>query len=63
MPTWAMAAVAGGFLIGMIEELATYPWIGTEPLVSPSYKSALAFFIMVLVLLLRPQGLFRGRLL
>lgn len=58
-----MGAVAGGFLIGMIEELSTYPWIGTEPLVSPSYKSALAFFIMVLVLLLRPQGLLRGRLL
>lgn len=58
-----MGAVAGGFLIGLIEELSTYPWIGSEPLVSPSYKSALAFGIMVLILLLRPQGLMRGRLL
>jgi branched-chain amino acid transport system permease protein len=58
-----MGAVAGGFIIGMVEELSTYPWIGTESLVSPSYKSALAFVIMVLVLLFRPQGIMRGRLL
>ena len=58
-----MGAVAGGFLLGLVEELSTYPWIGSEPLVSPSYKSALAFVIMVLVLLFRPQGLMRGRLL
>lgn len=58
-----MGALAGGFLIGLAEELSTYPWIGTESLVSPSYKSAVAFVIMVLVLLLRPQGLLRGRLL
>ena len=59
----ALGAVAGGFLIGLAEELSTYPWIGTESLVSPSYKSAVAFVIMVLVLLFRPQGLMRGRLL
>lgn len=58
-----MGALAGGFLIGLAEELSTYPWLGTESLVSPSYKSAVAFVIMVLVLLLRPQGLLRGRLL
>ena len=58
-----MGAVAGGFLLGLVEELSTYPWIGSEPLVSPSYKSALAFVIMVLILLFRPQGLMRGRLL
>jgi branched-chain amino acid transport system permease protein len=58
-----MGALAGGFIIGLVEELSTYPWIGTEPLVSPSYKSAVAFVIMVLVLLLRPRGLFKGRLL
>ena len=57
-----MGAVAGGLVIGMVEELSTYPWIGTEALVSPSYKSAVAFVIMVLVLLFRPQGLMRGRL-
>ena len=58
-----MGAVAGGFLIGLVEELSTYPWVGTEALVSPSYKSAVAFVIMVLVLLFRPQGILRGRLL
>ncbi len=58
-----MGALAGGFLIGLVEELSTYPWIGAEALVSPSYKSAVAFVIMVLVLLFRPQGLMRGRLL
>jgi branched-chain amino acid transport system permease protein len=58
-----MGALAGGFIIGLVEELSTYPWIGSEPLVSPSYKSAVAFVIMVLVLLLRPRGLFKGRLL
>jgi branched-chain amino acid transport system permease protein len=58
-----MGAVAGGFIIGMVEELSTYAWIGSESLVSPSYKSALAFVIMVLVLLFRPQGIMRGRLL
>ena len=57
-----MGAVAGGFLIGLVEELSTYPWVGTEALVSPSYKSAVAFVIMVLVLLFRPQGILRGRL-
>ncbi len=58
-----MGAVAGGFLIGLVEELSTYPWVGTEALVSPSYKSAVAFVIMLLVLLFRPQGILRGRLL
>ena len=58
-----MGAVAGGLLIGLAEELSTYPWIGIEALISPSYKSAVAFVIMVLVLLFRPQGLARGRLL
>ena len=55
-------AIAGGYVIGLAEELATYPWIGTEPLVSPGYKSAIAFAIMVALLLWRPQGLFKGTL-
>jgi branched-subunit amino acid ABC-type transport system permease component len=58
-----MAAIAGGFIIGLAEELATYNWIGNEALISPSYKSAVAFSIMVGLLLFRPQGLFKGRLL
>ena len=53
-------AIAGGFIIGLAEELATYNWIGTEPLISPGYKSAIAFAIMVVLLLWRPQGLFKG---
>ena len=58
-----MGAIAGGLLIGLAEELATYPWIGDEALISPSYKSAVAFSIMVGLLIFRPQGLFKGRLL
>ena len=58
-----MGAVAGGLIIGMVEELSSYTWIGDTALVSPSYKTAMAFLIMVLLLIFRPQGLFRGRLL
>ena len=58
-----MGAMLGGMVIGLAEELSTYNWIGEEPLVSPSYKSAVAFFIMVALLIFRPQGLFKGRLL
>jgi branched-chain amino acid transport system permease protein len=56
-------AIAGGLVIGMAEELSTYPWIGTAPLVPPGYKSAVAFAIMVALLIWRPTGLFAGRLL
>ena len=45
------------------EELATFNWIGDDPLISPSYKTAVAFSIMVGLLIFRPQGLFKGRLL
>jgi branched-chain amino acid transport system permease protein len=58
-----LGAMAGGFIIGIAEELSAYPWIGSHALISPGYKSAVAFFIMVLLLLFRPQGLFKGRLL
>lgn len=54
-------AVVGGLVIGVAEELSTYPWIGDEPLISPGYKAGVAFAIMVLMLIWRPQGLFRGR--
>lgn len=56
-------AIFGGLLIGLAEELATYPWIGDAPLLSPAYKSAVAFFFLVVVLIWRPTGLFRGRVL
>lgn len=54
-------AVVGGLVIGIVEEISTYPWIGTTPLLSPGYKAGVAFAIMVLMLIWRPQGLFRGR--
>lgn len=58
-----MGAIAGGLIIGIAEETMTFTWLSDEPLISPSYKSAVAFFIMVALLLFRPQGLFKGRLL
>jgi branched-subunit amino acid ABC-type transport system permease component len=54
-------AVAGGLVIGMVEELSAYPWIGSSPLLSPGYKAGVAFAIMVVMLIWKPQGLFRGR--
>lgn len=44
-------AVAGGLFIGVVEEVAGVFW-------SPTYKLAGAFGAMVLVLLVRPAGLF-----
>jgi len=54
-------AAAGGLVIGLIEELTSYNWIGTEPLIEPGYKSGVAFAIMILMLLWRPTGMFKGR--
>ena len=54
-------AMAGGMVIGLAEELSTYPWIGEVPLLSPGYKAGVAFAIMVGMLIWRPSGLFRGR--
>lgn len=54
-------AVAGGLIIGLAEELVAYPWIGDAPLISPGYKSGIAFMIMVVMLIVRPSGLFRGK--
>jgi neutral amino acid transport system permease protein len=48
-------AIAGALTISVVQELSTY-WLRTE------YKLAVALIIMVLVLLVRPQGLFRGTL-
>lgn len=53
-------AIAGGLVIGLAEELATYPWLSDQALVSPGYKSAIAFAIMVGLLIWRPQGLAKG---
>ncbi|GAB4337768.1 MAG: branched-chain amino acid ABC transporter permease [Leptolyngbyaceae cyanobacterium] len=46
-------AIAGAFVIGIAQEVSTY-WLRTE------YKLAVALVIMILVLLLKPQGLFKG---
>jgi neutral amino acid transport system permease protein len=46
-------AIAGAMVIGIAQEVSTY-WLPTE------YKLAIALLAMVLVLLIRPQGLFRG---
>ncbi|MCC0044837.1 MAG: branched-chain amino acid ABC transporter permease [Brucellaceae bacterium] len=58
-----MGAMAGGYIIGLAEELSSYHWIGNEALISPSYKTAVAFVVMIALLIVRPQGLFKGRLL
>lgn len=49
-------AVVGGLIIGIVEE--------TSVLIIPSeYKSAMAFVILLLILLFRPTGIFRGKVL
>ncbi len=47
-------AMAGALIIGLAEELST-------PFVPTAYKTAVSLVILVLVLLVRPQGLFGGR--
>ena len=46
-----VGALAGGVLLGIASELSV-------PFVGPSYKIAVAFALLLLVLLLRPRGLF-----
>lgn len=53
-------AALGGLILGLAEELSTFPLIGGEPLLTPAYKGGVAFAALVLVLIVRPQGLFRG---
>lgn len=47
-------AIAGGMVIGIAQEMSTL-------VISPSYKAAVAFAIMVVMLVVRPTGLFGGR--
>ncbi|WP_118134268.1 branched-chain amino acid ABC transporter permease [Oceanicella sp. SM1341] len=54
-------AVAGGLVIGIAEEVSSFPFGGTEALLNPAYKSGIAFAIMVAMLIWRPSGLFKGR--
>jgi neutral amino acid transport system permease protein len=46
-------AIAGSFVIGISQELSTY-------LFSSEYKLVVALLLMIVVLLIRPQGIFRG---
>jgi neutral amino acid transport system permease protein len=46
-------AIAGAFIIGIAQEIST-PWLGSQ------YKQGVALFLMILVLLVRPKGLFKG---
>ena len=70
-----LGAIAGGFVIAFSEVGITYAWKkvlgylapgGWEPeglvqLLSTEYKFAVSFVILVIVLLFRPTGLFRGK--
>ena len=47
-------AIAGGMVIGIAQEMSTL-WI------APAYKPAVAFAILVVMLIVRPTGLFAGR--
>lgn len=47
-------AIAGGMIVGISEELSTL-WL------LPTYKEAVAFGLLVVVLIFRPTGLFGGR--
>jgi branched-chain amino acid transport system permease protein len=68
-------AIAGGFLIGFAETLAVFNWSillrplkGVLPfevpmdlsLVPTEYKLTVAFLILVVTLLVRPTGIFKG---
>ena len=55
-------AIIGGLIIGMAEELSSYTWLGDgTPLLSPGYKTGVAFAIMVLLLIWRPSGILKGK--
>ena len=67
-----LGAVAGGFIVAFSEVAITYPWkkiatyLGFQPegllqLLSTEYKFAVSFVILIVVLLFRPTGLFRGK--
>jgi len=47
-------AIAGGMIIALAQELSTLVF-------NTAYKPAVSFVLMVLLLLLRPQGLFGGK--
>ena len=70
-----LGAIAGGFLIAMSEVTVTYAWKkvasyalperlapdGLAQLLSTDYKLAVSFVILIIVLLFKPTGLFKGQ--
>ena len=70
-----VGAIAGGFIIAFSEVTITYAWkkvlgylmpeslepSGLVQLLSTDYKFAVSFVILLIVLLFRPTGLFRGK--
>ncbi|TVQ48211.1 MAG: branched-chain amino acid ABC transporter permease [Gloeocapsa sp. DLM2.Bin57] len=46
-------AIAGALVIGVAQEVSV-PWLGSE------YKLAVAIILMILILFIRPQGIFKG---
>lgn len=70
-----VGAIAGGFIIAFSEVTITYAWKkvltyllpeGLQPdglvqLMSTDYKFAVSFVILLIVLLLKPTGLFKGK--
>ncbi len=70
-----LGAIAGGFIVAFSEVLVTYAYRGVLRFVLPpewlpdglvqflgtDYKFAVSFIILVVVLLIRPTGIFRGR--
>ena len=70
-----LGAIAGGFIIAFSEVTITYAWKkvatyllpeamkpdGLVQLLSTDYKFAVSFGILIIVLLFRPTGLFRGK--
>lgn len=70
-----IGAIAGGFLIAFSEVTVTYAWKkvatyvlpealapdGLAQLLSTDYKHAVSFVILIIVLLIRPTGLFKGK--
>jgi branched-chain amino acid transport system permease protein len=70
-----LGAIAGGFVIAFSEVTVTYAWkrvlgyilpenLAPEALVqlmSTDYKFAVSFAILIIVLLFKPTGLFKGK--
>jgi neutral amino acid transport system permease protein len=52
----AYGALAGGVFLGLVMEVSTWSELGGG--IRPVYKPAVAFAVLILALLIRPQGLF-----